>query len=354
MYSISGLFLTERINGVQRYALELLRELDKIVSAEDDINIIVPCGSRVSEKYNNIPIIEYGKSKGRLWEQLELPGYLRKHGREGIFLENVCPFIYPKGIVAIHDVVFKAKPQFFNSSLKGRIAILWRTLNYKRATLSNMKIVTVSEFSKSEIQKYYKVNPNRITVIYNSWQQMNSIAEDTECFEKYQFLTKGHYYFAMASLAPNKNYKWIVNAAKNNPEDVFAIAGGGDLESVISREEGLKISNLHFLGYVSDAEAKALMHHCKAFLFPTLYEGFGIPPLEAIASGAKRIIVSDTPCMHEIYGEYTTYIDPLDYAGQLPPISGSENTEDGDHISGLLDKYSWEKSAAKLYELIKS
>lgn len=64
-----------------------------------------------------------------------------------------------------------------------------------------------------------------------------------------------------------------------------------------------------YLGYVTDGEAKSLMENCKAFLFPTLYEGFGIPPLEAIACGAPRVMVSNTPCMREIYGSHADYID---------------------------------------------
>ena len=90
---------------------------------------------------------------------------------------------------------------------------------------------------------------------------------------------------------------------------MFAIAGGGSLEAEAKRLGLANLPNVVYLGYVSDGEAKALMHHCKAFLFPTLYEGFGIPPLEAVACGAPRIYVSDTPCMREIYGDCAGYID---------------------------------------------
>ena len=87
---------------------------------------------------------------------------------------------------------------------------------------------------------------------------------------------------------------------------------------------------MRYLGYVTDGEAKALMANCRAFLFPTLYEGFGIPPLEAIACGAPRVIVSDTPCMREIYGPHAAYLDPAELLGQ----------------------YSWSASARRLAGLL--
>ena len=89
------------------------------------------------------------------------------------------------------------------------------------------------------------------------------------------------------------------------------------------------------------------MAHCKAFLFPTLYEGFGIPPLEAVACGAPEIIVSDTPCMRADYGDCAAYIDlspnPGDVSAVTPPAAAP---------AVLLEKYSWDKSAAKLLEIL--
>ena len=88
------------------------------------------------------------------------------------------------------------------------------------------------------------------------------------------------------------------------------------------------------------------MANCKAFLFPTLYEGFGIPPLEAVACGVPRIVVSDTPCMHEIYGENAEYLNPRDYQVRLQmPLNRQE-------VNSNLKKYSWKESAEKLKTLL--
>lgn len=148
----------------------------------------------------------------------------------------------------------------------------------------------------------------------------------------------------MSTLAANKNFKWILYAAKNNPDEQFAIAGGGKLKGAAEAEGFAELPNIRFLGYVSDEDAKTLMANCKAFLFPTLYEGFGIPPLEAIACGAPRIIVSDTPCVHEIYGNNAEYIDQTNY-------KNAKITEGKICVSAeILEKYSWKKSAEKLLE----
>ena len=102
-----------------------------------------------------------------------------------------------------------------------------------------------------------------------------------------------------------------------------------------------------YLGYVSDGAAKALMAHCKAFLFPTLYEGFGIPPLEAAACGAPQIIVSDTPCMREVYGPCAAYIDLTANPGDVDDVTPATAP-----TAALLEKYSWDKSAERLLQIL--
>lgn len=241
----------------------------------------------------------------------------------------------------IHDVSYKVNPQYFTSK-RDRLSAIWHRINYKAIANSSMKILTVSNFSKGEIERVYHVDKKRISVVYNAWQHMDKIMEAADVFDRYSMLKDKEYYFSMATLAANKNFKWILYAAKNNPDKEFAIAGGGKLKGAAEAEGFTNLPNVHFLGYVSDEDAKALMHHCKAFLFPTFYEGFGLPPLEAVACGCKRIIVSDTPCMHEVYGDYAEYIDPYNYENIKIEDTNKEVSKE------LLDKYSWKKSAKQL------
>jgi len=118
------------------------------------------------------------------------------------------------------------------------------------------------------------------------------LAPDEGIFARRPQLKPGQYYFSMANLLKNKNFPWVLRAAGAKPDAVFAIAGGGSLAAEAERLGLADLPNVLYLGYVSDGAAKALMAHCKAFLFPTLYEGFGIPPLEAAARGAPQIICS--------------------------------------------------------------
>ena len=195
--------------------------------------------------------------------------------------------------------------------------------------------------------KYYHIKSERITVIYNAWQHMERIPFAADTFEKYPMLTKGNYYFSMSTLAANKNFRWILEAARNNPDEIFAIAGGGRLQGAAEEEGYAVLKNIHFLGYVSDEDAKTLMKNCKAFLFPTLYEGFGIPPLEAIACGAQQVIVSDTPCMHEIYENCVNYTDPNNISKEMSNFYNRSN------IKVILRKYSWKKSAEQMKKKIR-
>ena len=335
-YAIDGLFLTQRITGIQRVAFELVKALDKIVEKNEFV-IIAPDTELTNIELNNISVVKYGRLRGIAWQQVCYAFYLWKNDLNAICLTNILPIFYRRGMIMLHDVSYKANPNFFTSK-RDRLSAIWHRVNYYLAAKSKMTILTVSNFSKSEIQKYYSVPGNRVHVIYNGWQHMNSVKVSDEIFNKNNLIKKGDYFFSMASLAPNKNFKWIVNSAKNNPDKIFVIAGGGKLPI-----EGL--NNLVILGYVSDEDAKALMGNCKAFIFPTFYEGFGLPPLEAIACGASEIIVSDTPCMREVYGDYAKYIDPNNHNSWVIKETVKEPVE-------LLRLYSWNDGAYKLYNLL--
>lgn len=345
-YVIDGLFLVQKLTGIQRYAKEICEELDKLIK-KDEVEILIPSYSETVPAYQNIRIVKYGERKGRMWEQIDLMNYLKKTKSQGVFLTNELPLLYPKGIACIHDISYKVNPSFFKDGNK-RLSRLWHCINYSAIVRHCKKMLTVSEFSKSEICRVYDVDGDRIRIASPSWQHMNDIHEDCSIIDNNKALKNKDFYFSMSTLALNKNFRWVLSAAKQNPGKEFAIAGGGKLAD-LARSIGYEdLPNIHFLGYVSDEEAKALMHNCKAFLFPTLYEGFGLPPLEAIASGCKSIIVSDTPCMHEVYGDYAVYINPNKYDGiHMDELEADKNVAD------LLKKYSWAKSATVLYQLIK-
>lgn len=339
---VNGKFLTQRITGVQRYAREIVQELDNLVTsgfmeiAIPDIEVDVPI-------YKNIKVVKIGKTKNTvLWEQLSFPLYVKKEKGISLNLCNSSPLISP-GIVCIHDVKIKAHPEFFSKKF-----LLWYNLLFYNAAKRAIKLLTVSNFSKKEIIKYYNVPADKILITPDSWQHFDRIRFNENTLEKYG-LTKDSFYFAMSSFEPNKNFKWIADVATKNTDETFVIAG-----SINKRvfKEGLGFdcpSNMKLLGYVSDEEAKTLMRDCKAFLFPSIYEGFGMPPLEALSAGCKQIIVSDIEVMHEIFETNATFIDPIKFDILLDTVKNNQF-----EANKILSKYGWITSSKKLLHVLRS
>lgn len=334
---INGRFLIHRVTGVERYAREILARLDEYIP-HGSMEMAIPPETTDIPVFKNIIVVKVGRFHNMLWEHISFPIYVRKRNGISLNLCNVAPLLSP-GIVCIHDVKVKATPQFFSKKF-----LLWYNILFFNATKRARKIITVSEFSKREIVKYYKTNPDKISIIPNAWQHFDRVDFDEKTLEKYALIKNG-YYFSMCSLEPNKNFKWIAEVAKRSLDRCFAIAGSVN-ERVFKDGVGFECPpNMKLLGYVSDSEAKTLMRDCKAFLFPTFYEGFGIPPLEALSAGAKNVFVSNTEVMHEIFGESVSYINPREY------ILNDNDTLSVD-ANQILSKYSWEASAKMLYGVI--
>lgn len=333
---INGRFLTQKVTGVQRYAIEIVKALDSIISDSDDIVLLVPPGKLVTElKLSRIGIKQIGRLKNILWEHISFPLYAMNRKSFTLNLCNVAPLISP-GIVCIHDAKIKAKPEYFSKKF-----LMWYNLLFLNETKRAKKILTVSEFSKREIMKYYRVNENSIAVVPDAWQHYLSVNYSDNALDIYK-LEKNEYFFSMCSLEPNKNFKWIAEVAKANKNYTFVVSGSIN-SKVFSDGLGFDCpENMKLLGYISDEEAKTLMRYCKAFLFPTYYEGFGIPPLEALTAGAECIVVSDTDVMHEIFEDSVVFINPEKYC--LPELKYI----DEEKRKQILNKYSWITSAERL------
>ena len=340
MIIVNGRFLVHRITGVERYAREILAELDKII-APGKVEMAIPPEVEEIPTYQNIKVVRIGKLHNRMWEHISFPLYVKKRKATSLNLCNVAPLIDP-GIVCIHDVKIKARPQDFSKKF-----LLWYNLLFFNACRRAKKVITVSKFSKKEICRNYKVDPKRIVIIPNAWQHFERVRYDEGTLKKYG-LEKESYFFSMSSMEPNKNFKWIAEKAKHNPKQIFAVAGSIN-KTVFADGLGFECpENMKLLGYVSDEEAKTLMRDCKAFLFPSFYEGFGIPALEALSSGRPGVVIADIEVMHEIIGDIGIYINPKDYREKA--IESKVIGEDEKQIALL--RYSWKKSALLLYNTI--
>lgn len=342
-YAIAGVFVGRSLTGVTRYSWEIIEQLDHLIEGKDiAIDFVVPVGVQIKQKYKNIKVVHYGKDIKFLWLNLSFLRYLRKTNSVGIHLGVNVPWMKPD-IVCIYDVNSIANPQFFS-----KYHYIKTKLEKKLAVKRGRKVFTISHFSADEIEKYIGGKAEDFAVVPCAWQHMEEIQVTGDSKEKFG-VEKGNYFFSMSSVAPTKNFKWVIEAAKQNKDQQFIIAGGTDPKTfgISSLEE--EVPNVKYVGRVSDEDAKLLMRDCKAFLFPSYYEGFGIPPMEALACGAPEVVVSDIPVMHEVCGTSAHYIDPFNYSDiNMEAIMAQRVTAP----ELVLERYSWEKSAQKLNNIL--
>lgn len=337
LYCINGNYTAWRMQGIVRFARELVSVLDEI-APPDEFALCIPQNAKDVPSLRNIEIVPVGKRTGLAWEQVDFSGYLHRHpDATALNLCNTHPLAGTSGVTVIHDVMYKANPQDY-TTLRNKASRLWHVLQYSSIAKREKRVLTVSEFSRKEIEKYYPSLQGKVGVIPNSWEHIRKVNPSGDWQERYPLLKPNDFFFSLSTLSRNKNGKWVVEVAKRNPDLIFAIAG-----KKYETEYDDTPDNVCFLGFVSDEDAAALYMNCKAFIFPSLYEGFGIPPLEALALGAE-VVASNAASMPEVLGDAVHYIDPFDYGVDLlgllsEPVADPEAT---------LAKFSYENSARLL------
>jgi len=343
---INGFFLCRKSTGIERYAFEITKRLDKL-SSPDEISIIIPGDCDSIPDYKNINIIRYKKKIPHiLWQMITLQWFLITH-RQYIILEfgnTALPFA--PGIVFLHDIYCEFFPEDF-AGFRNKVVRFYNRWQYRLISKKAKKIVTVSYFTRNQIIENFCVNAERISVIYSSWEHFRLIKADYTIFENHPSMKKGEYFFLLGSLSRRKNIKWIIEYAKKNSDAIFAISG---TSLPTAKTDGLDDSTPHniiLLGYLDDLKVRALMENCRAFILPSYYEGFGLTPLEALSCGA-RVIVAKAASLPEIYGNTAHYIDPFDTNVDLNELL-KQPVEPPDEI---LKKYSYDNSARQVYSII--
>ncbi|MBM6748733.1 glycosyltransferase family 4 protein [Megamonas rupellensis] len=349
---INGRFLTQNITGVQRYAIEIVKALDKYLSDNNLSNkykfeIVCPKDIRQKLMLKNIEIKQIGILNGHLWEQIELPLYVKNK-----FLFNFCncaPVFKQNQVVTIHDAAIAAIPEAYSFLFKTWYKIMFKLLN------RNVKcIFTDSNFSKKELKKYFSMNMNKIKVVYCGADHILKIKPDEKIFSNFD-IEKNNYVLAVSSLNPSKNFRLILETAKISPEINFVIAGGTN--SNIFKEQGLEItSNVKFIGYVNDEELVALYKYASCFIYPSIYEGFGIPPLEAIYFNCP-VILSNIDVFKEIYMDNVLYCKINDcniLKEKILLILNDERIKKSINRKEkfLIDKYRWDNIIIELLDII--
>lgn len=344
-----GILLRKNIYGVQRFTIEILKELDRIVD-KGSVQILVPFKGEREVNFNNIEIVKSDNPRMTIfqklkWDQFTFPNYVKKIDGLGVDLVVGLPF---KGvdITTIYDCRTILFPQNAKSLSEKMKRIFYR--ERVRISIKKSKVVlTDSENAKEDICRLFHCSSTKVKVIYGAWQHFEEVLEDESVLRDFSLQDK-EFFFSLGSQMRHKNIKWIVCAARQNPKYKFVVTGNSSVNE-FDYETRVNIpDNVIYTGYLSDEKVKALMKHCKAFIQPSLYEGFGMPPMEAMSTGA-RCIVSNVSSLPEVYGKSVWYINPYDYNNISIDRIISGLIEDNRQV---LNKYSWEKSANKLVEII--
>jgi len=339
--------------GIHRYTLELLKALDHIVN-KNCIELIVPTYENFSLQFENIKVVQIGKKvklpgilgikiERYLYKNFYVSHYVKRYNLLSVDFLLQFP-LFGCDVIAIHDCRVNKFQEFYSFS-KDQKRVRRAMLRHQNRAVGKCKcIVTISDTAKSEIQEEYPEYNGPIPVIGCAWQHFMNVSTDETIISKLGLIPKS-YFFLLGSRLPHKNIRWISYAAQKYPQYKFVVSGksmgGNDFE-------GKQHSNVIFAGRLSDGEVKSLMQNCKAFIQPSLYEGFGLPPLEAMSVGADCLI-SDIPVFREIYKNSVWYFDPLDYEGiDLDKIMSHPKESN----SFVLNEYSWEKSAKKLWDIL--
>lgn len=342
--AINGQFTARQVTGQERFAFELLLELDKIVKDSPlHFKLIVPKNAQNIPDLQNIIVEKYGKAKGSLWEQTYFTYYLFRYRFTSLNLCSIMPILKP-GIICIHDLSYKVNPDYFKTTYT-RISKIWHKLHFWLAWRFSPVIYTVSEFSKSQMIDIYHVNPKKIVVLGNGWEHFKRVNEDVMLKIRRPEIFAKPYFFSLGSLAPNKNIEWVLSVAKIHPQYNFLIAGKNGLKDYGTDYRECDLPNVRFLGYITDGEIKYLMKHCKAFIFPSFFEGFGIPPLEALSVETK-VIVARSSCLPEIFEASAYYIDPNKICMSLDELL-NDSVQSGERV---LQKYRFSSFARILLD----
>lgn len=284
---------------------------------------------------------------------VQLPKLVKQYKLDILHVQYISPIFLPKTckkVVTIHDVLFESHPQFFTKFFTFRSKLLMRL-----SALISDCIFTVSEFSKSEIIKFYKMPEGKISVIYNAADFIRFhpvFPGEKFC---YAGLKSKAYFLSVGRLEPRKNHISLVRAyaaclKENMPPLIIVGQPDFNYHEVLNfiQEHNLE-SRIKVFSDVSDIDLPILYRNALAFFYPAFAEGFGMPPLEAMSSGTL-VVSSDTTSMSEVIGSSGILIDPLDVnqlSETMSKIINDPKSYDKMANDGLLRSklFSWDNSA---------
>lgn len=352
--------------------------IDQLVTCPE-IECILNC-FRLRDQYLANQILSEYQEKGCTINQSRwMPGRIYNH------LDRIIPFPYRwvfgnqaditqffnytipygvtgKKVTTVHDMAFLAYPETVAKRTRR-----WLGKNLRKYCCRADVIITVSEFSKQEICRYMDVPLEKIEVIYNGVDLVHYRPRGQEEIQEVQkrLNIPGKYILYLGTLEPRKNIENLIRAYRilkkgmtYAPRLVLAGKKGWMYDSIFEliKDYGL-VHDVVFTGYVDETDVPALLSGAEMFVFPSLYEGFGIPPLEAMACGTP-VITSDTSSLPEVVGDAGIMVPPYDVDALFRAmISLLEDTEQKERLVSegykQAARFTWEASARKMFEVYK-
>ncbi|HEY6045917.1 MAG TPA: glycosyltransferase family 1 protein [Pyrinomonadaceae bacterium] len=365
---LDGFPLAAPKTGVGHYTFELARAL-AILSPGDHFELISPSGFSEAiaaevESLRNLSLVQVRTNMiTRRWWGIGLPGYIRRAGLDLFHGTNYeVPLLNRKRtVVTVHDL------SVFLHADKHETRIARRARRRLPVMLRSAgMVITATQAIKQEIVARFKTNANRIAVTPYAPRQIFQPMPPDDCARVRQRLgVDEDFILYVGTIEPRKNLSTLVRAfeqilRQTSLRPQLVIAGGkgwmmDEFHELIARAD--LGDRLHFTGYVDDEDLVALYSSCRVFVYPSVYEGFGLPPMEAMACGAP-VIAGDIPVLRETFADSAVLVEPLDphsLAKAIVSVLGDE-TEQA-RLSALsqrrAEQFSWSETARLTLEVYK-
>lgn len=309
-----------------------------------------------------VPIKKKDKLSLAFLQQTKLYGIMKRAKPDFLFSPSLSePFFCKNNVVLIYDCAYDRFHEAANIFSK-----IYFKLMYLSAKLFAKKILTISDFSRRELEHIYKINPGKISVIYGGLPKLPEISEEESesALEKFN-LQKRKFFMYVGNTRPRKNIPGMLKAFKifsdKHSDFRFVLVGKPDDRFLKVQKEiekaGLDGRKIVRTGFISDKEKTALYKNSQALIFASFYEGFGLPILEAQSLGIP-VLTSNTSSLPEIGSMGAVYADPynvVDIAKKMESIYSDEDLRSDLIENGYenLKRFSWEKTAEETIKALR-